>query len=433
MRESLQFPADFRWGTATSAHQVEGGNVGNDWWEWEQQPGRILGGDRSGDACRWWDRAEADFDLAAQLHQNAHRLSIEWSRIQPAPDRWDSVALDRYRQLLRALRARGIEPMVTLHHFTNPRWFAEQGGWAHADAPALFARYVERVLPALAEFAALWCTVNEPVAWAANAYVTGRWPPGEQSIPHGFVAVGNLIRAHAAAYRIIHRIQPQAQVGFANYFRPLDPARPGSPLDRAVAAQQDRLMNWSFLSAVTTGRVRVFPWYAAFPEAAGTLDFVGVNYYTRDLVAFDLRLPMRLFGRNFHPPGCEMSDGGYGEVYPEGLYRVLRRVQRIGLPVYVTENGIPDADDDQRPRFLVRHLYQAWQAIHDGVPVKGYYYWSLVDNFEWAEGWSLKFGLVAVDPRTPTRTVRPSAAVYAEICRAGAISDEVLQRFGTTF
>jgi len=406
--------------------------VHNDWWAWEQQPGRILGGDRSGDACGWWDHAEADFDLAASLHQNAHRLSVEWSRIQPAPDRWDGAALDRYRQMLRGLRERGIDPMVTLHHFTVPRWFAERGGWVRPDAPERFARYAERVVPVLAEFASLWCTVNEPVSWAASAYATGRWPPGEQSVPRALAAVGNLIRAHAAAYRIIHRIQPQAQVGVANYFRLLDPARPGSPLDRMVAAGQDRLLNWSFLSAVTTGRVRAFPWYAVFPEAAGTLDFVGVNYYTRDLVAFDPRRPMRLFGRNFHPSGCEMSDGGYGEIYPEGLYRTLRRVQPLGLPVYVTENGIPDADDDQRPRFLVRHLAQVWRAIRDGVPVRGYYYWSLVDNFEWAEGWSLKFGLVAVDPGSQVRLVRPSAAVYARICRTGAISDETWTQFGET-
>lgn len=322
--------------------------------------------------------------------------------------------------------------MVTLHHFTNPAWFNRRGGWERSDAPALFARYVERAIPALMEFSSVWCTVNEPTAWAASAYVIGKWPPGARSPARAFTATGNLVRAHAAAYRIIHRIQSQAQVGIANYFRLLDPARPGSPLDRAVAAQQDRLLNWSFLSAVTTGRVRAFPWYAAFPEAAGALDFVGVNYYTRDLVAFDLRLPMRLFGRNFHPPRCEMSDGGYGEVYPEGLYRVLRSVRRIGLPVYVTENGIPDADDDQRPQFLARHLYQVWRAIRDGVPVRGYYYWSLVDNFEWAEGWSLKFGLVAVDPVTQLRTMRPSASLYADVCRTGSLATETLAGYGVT-
>ncbi|MDQ7820953.1 MAG: glycoside hydrolase family 1 protein [Armatimonadota bacterium] len=424
------FPPGFIWGTATSAYQVEGYNVHADWWEWEQQPGRIRGGDRSGAACGWWERAEEDFDLAARLHQTGHRLSVEWSRIQPAPGRWEEAAVDRYRRMLRALRERGIEPMVTLHHFTTPQWFARRGGWEAPDAPDLFARFVEQVVPALAEFTSLWCTVNEPMGWVFSAYTAGRWPPGHRSLRRALRAAAGLVRAHAAAYRIIHRVQPHARVGFANYFRLFDPARPRAP-DRWAAAVRDRLLNWAFVQAVTEGRVEAFPWRQRFPGAEGTLDFVGVNYYTRDLVAFDPRYPRRLFGRHFHPPGCEMSDGGYGEVYPQGLYRVVRSCARLGLPVYVTENGIPDADDDQRPRFIVRHLAWLWRALQDGVPVRGYYYWSLVDNFEWAEGWSLKFGLVAVDPLTQARTVRPSAWVYAQICREGALSEDLLRRWAT--
>lgn len=429
MTEEMRFPAGFLWGTATSAHQVEGDNVHNDWWAWEQQ-GRIRDGDRSGRACEWWEHAERDFDLARALHQNAHRLSVEWSRIQPAAGRWDDAALERYRQMLRGLRERGIEPMVTLHHFTNPVWFVERGGWEHPDAPGLFARYVERVVPSLSGFASLWCTVNEPISWIFSAYVNGSWPPGRQSVGQGFAVARNLVRAHAAAYRIIHRVQPHAQVGFANYFRLFDPANPRSPLDRFIASQQDRALNWAFLEAVTTGRLRLLLWRAAVPEAAGTLDFLGVNYYTRDLVAFDSRQRRNLFGRNFHPPGCEMSDGGYGEVYPYGIYRVLSAASRFRKPIHITENGLPDADDDQRPRFIVTHLYQIWKALMEGVPVKGYYHWSLIDNFEWAEGWSLKFGLIAVDPVTQQRTLRPSARLYAEICRRGGITPEMEEQFG---
>lgn len=426
--EDLRFPPDFRWGTATSAHQVEGNNIHNDWWVWEQQPGRIKNGDRSGRACDWWAHAERDFDLAAQFHQNAHRLSIEWSRIQPAPDRWDDYAIDRYRQMLRALRERGIEPMATLLHFTVPRWFAERGGWERDDAVAIFVRFVERAVPALAEFVPIWCTVNEPLAWVAGSYVTGTRPPGRRSIRRALVVATHLARAHAAAYRVVHRAQPHALVGVANYFRLYDPANPRSPLDRLVASGQDRFLNWAFIDAVTTGRARAFPWVASIPEAAGTLDFLGVNYYTRDRVAFDLRIPLRLFGRNFHAPDALMSDGGYGEIYPEGLYRVLLQAQRYGVPLYVTENGLPDADDDQRPRFLVAHLYQLWKAMQEGVRVNGYYHWSLIDNFEWADGWTLKFGLIEVDPTTQARKPRPSAGVFAEICTAGAITRAMRER-----
>lgn len=415
------FPPGFRWGTATSSHQVEGHNVHNDWWAWEQQPGRIKGGDRSGAACRWWTAAEADFDRAAALHQNAHRLSIEWSRIEPAPGRWDGAALDRYREMAAALRARGIEPMVTLHHFTNPLWFAEQGGWERPDAPERFARYVEYVVPALREHVPIWCTLNEPVGWAVSAYAAGRWPPGRRSLTAAVRALGNLVRAHAAAYRAIHRLQPGALVGIAHYFRLFDPADPGSGLDRLVAGAQDRFVNAAFLDALTAGRVRALPWIADVPDAAGTLDFIGVNYYTRDLVAFDLSVPQRLFGRNFSNPGAPQSDGGYGEIYPEGLGRVLRRAAGYRRPLYVTENGLPDADDDQRAAFIVAHLREVHNAIAEGVDVRGYYHWSLVDNFEWAEGWSLRFGLIAVDPLTQERRTRPSAGLYAEICRRSAL------------
>lgn len=427
---ALRFPADFRWGTATSAHQVEGNNVNNDWWAWEQDPGRFSSGDRSGRACNWWEEAERDFDRAAELHQNAHRLSIEWSRVEPSPGRWDDQALDRYRQMLRGLQERGIEPMVTLHHFTNPMWVAERGGWERNDAPALFARYVEHIVPALKDFTSLWCTVNEPMAWVFNAHLTGKWPPAKHSVWRAFTAASNLVWAHAAAYRIIHRAQPDAEVGFANYFRLFDPANPALPLDRLIARQQDAVFNRAFVEAVTDGRVRTLLWRANFTGAAKTLDFLGVNYYTRDLVAFDIRQPGVLFGRNFHPPESEMSDGGHGEIYPEGMYRVLRMAAAFGKPVYVTENGLPDADDDQRPRFIVTHLYELWRALQEGVPVKGYYHWSLIDNFEWAEGWNLKFGLIAVDPVTQVRTPRPSAHLYAEICRRGELTEEILARYG---
>ncbi|MGH2437034.1 MAG: glycoside hydrolase family 1 protein [bacterium] len=420
---AFTFPSGFRWGTATSAHQVEGNNEHNDWWAWEHEPGRIRNGDRSGRACAWWENAEYDFDLAVRLHQNAHRLSVEWSRIEPVPGQWDQSALDRYRQMLRALRERGIEPMVTLHHFTNPLWFAARGGWEQDDAVALFGRYVGQVCSALGEFTSLWCTINEPMGWVFSAYLSGRFPPGHhRAVFRAVRAATQLARAHAAAYNVLHGLQPHAQVGVANYFRLFDPAVPALPLDRFVAAQQDHFVNRAFLEAVTSGHVRAFPWIADIPEAAGTLDFLGVNYYTRDMVSFDLTRPGSLFGRNFLRPGAPQSDSGYGEIYAEGMYRVLRLAQRYGKPIFITENGLPDADDDLRAEFILAHLGETARAIRDGVDVRGYYHWSLIDNFEWADGWSMRFGLIALDLATQVRTLRPSARVYADICRANALT-----------
>ncbi len=428
-RATFHFPPDFKWGTATAAHQVEGNNTNNDWWAWEQGEGHIKGGQRSALACNWWERAEEDFDRAAELGQNAHRLSVEWSRIEPREGYFDDAALERYRTMLRGLRERGIEPMVTLHHFTNPMWLVEMGGWENPRAIPLFERYVARVVEALGEFCDLWCTVNEPNVVATLGYIVGIFPPGRQDSAAGMRVGRNLMRGHAAAYRRIHALQPQARVGFAHNMRIFDPARPRSLLDRWAAALQDRMFNESFLAAVTRGR---WLWPLGFGlvwKLRHTLDWVGLNYYTRDVVAFDRRAPEALFSRRFHLPDAELLDGGYGEFYPAGMSRFLNRLSRLRLPIYITENGIPDADDDQRPRHIVTHLHQVWRAIQGCRLVMGYYHWTLVDNFEWAEGWNLRFGLIEVDPQTQKRTVRRSALLYRDICRANGITPEIIDEY----
>ncbi|HHS97558.1 MAG TPA: glycoside hydrolase family 1 protein [Chloroflexi bacterium] len=426
---TFHFPSDFKWGTATSSHQVEGENTNNDWWAWEQEEGRIKEGHRSGRACDWWQRAEEDFDRAAELGQNAHRLSVEWSRIEPREGYFDDAALDRYREILRGLRERDIEPMVTLHHFINPLWLAEMGGWENPRVVPLFERYVARVVEALGEFCTLWCTVNEPNVLAYLGYVLGVFPPGKQDFGAAMKVGRNLMRAHGAAYRRIHDLQPEAQVGFAHNIRVFDPANPRSPLDRWVARWQDRAYNETFLAAVTEGRWRLPLGFGFAWRLRNTLDWIGLNYYTRDVVAFDRRMGKQLFGRNFHPEDAELLDGGYGEFYPEGMGRSLRRLSRLGLPIYITENGIPDADDDQRPRYIVTHLHQVWRVIQGCVPIMGYFHWTLVDNFEWAEGWTLRFGLIELDPETQERRPRRSAYLYRDICKANAITPEIIDEY----
>lgn len=425
----LRFPDGFRWGTATSAYQVEGNNTGSDWWDWEQQPGRIRGGDRSGLACDWWRNAERDFDLMSGLHQNAARISVEWGRLEPQEGRWDQAAEGRYLEMLGGLRQRGMEPLVTLNHFTLPRWVAERGGWLWDGIVPAFAAYAARFVRAAAAscgagapLADFWLTLNEPVGHFISAYIQGRFPPGRRSLADCARAVVRSIRAHAAAYNAIHRVQPAARVGIAAHLRPVEAADPRSRIGTWLSRRFDHLINWMYLEALVTGRISSpFGITVGVPEARGTLDFVGVNYYTRSRLVFDRRRPRRFFVRDKPPPGAVMSDGGYGEVYPDGILAVLRRVRRYGLPIYITENGLPDADDDLRPDFIVEHLRRVAQAIEEGCPVHGYYHWSIVDNFEWTEGWSLRFGLYALDPATQVRTARPSAALYGEICRRNAL------------
>lgn len=423
---ATRFPEGFRWGTAASAYQFEGDNTASDWWQWEQRPGAIARGDRSGVACDWWRHAEADFDRMVDLGLNAARISIEWSRLQPAPGAWDEGAEARYLVMLRALRDRGLEPLVTLNHFTLPAWVAARGGWMWDGIAPAFAAYAERVARAAAPLVDFWITINEPVGYLIGAYLLGRFPPGRRSLPAFLRAVAASVRAHAAAYHAIHRAVPHARIGIAAYLRAIDPADPRSWFDTWFARHYDQFTNWAYLNALATGRLAgMRGWGISIPEAAGTMDYVGVNYYTRSCVEFDLRLPHRAFVRDQPPKGAIVSDGGYGEVYPDGLMTVLRRARAYDLPIYITENGLPDADDDLRPAFVVEHLRRVAEAIEEGTPIRGYYHWALVDNFEWAEGWSLRFGLFALDPRTQTRTARPSAGVYAGICRRNALPQPV--------
>jgi beta-glucosidase len=429
-RAAYTFPAGFLWGTATSSHQVEGGNTNNNWSAWEQQPGRIINEHKAGLACDWWGgRWSNDFDRAAEGGQNAHRLSIEWSRVQPAPDRWNDDALDVYREMLRGLYQRNITPLVTLHHFTDPLWLAERGGWENAETPALFETYTRRVVDALRSYCSLWVTINEPNVYVYSGYLGGEFPPGKNDRSAAFNVMVNMLRGHALAYRAIKSLQKEARVGIATNTRAFRPARAWMPLDAPVANALARNFNASFNDALADGRFRFAMRSTRVPEAIGTQDFVGVNYYTTDLVSFNLLKPGLLFGDRRYPPEAELSDTGFIANVPDGFGDVLKWAAGYHLPVLVTENGIEDADDHLRPRYLAEHVHQVWRALNNNVPIKGYLHWSLVDNFEWERGWTQRFGLWGLDVETQTRTRRPSVNLYAAICKQNALSAEMVENY----
>jgi beta-glucosidase len=436
---TLHFPPDFRWGCATAAHQVEGDNTNNDWHAWEQGEGHIYGGQKSGQACDGWRTAEADLERAAAMGQNAHRMSVEWSRIEPGEDKWDDAAIDRYRQMLRFMRERNIEPMVTLHHFTTPLWLAERGGWENPKIIPRFEQFAAKVVKALGEFCDLWVTINEPVLYAILGYAAGSprdemhpqftFPPGKHDFDLAMKVVENLFLGHGAAYYAIRRAQPHARVGVAHNMPYHQPLHPSSPLDHFVVGQRERLMNRAGLDATLRGRIPRLIGSRRVRELANTSDFIGLNYYMRVILTFDSSSPGTLFSRQVFSPGAEISDFHYGEVYPEGIYHLLKRLSRYGKPIYITECGLPDADDDRRPAFLMTHLRQVWKATMQNVPVMGFYHWTLVDNFEWAEGWNLRFGLIELNPETQERTLRRSGELYAEICQANAITSDMARRY----
>ncbi len=426
---TYHFPKGFLWGTATASHQVEGNNTNNNWYQWEESGHTVH---KSGLAADWWGgRWREDFDRAAETGQNAHRFSIEWSRVQPTPDTWDEESIEKYRAMLRGLRERGMTALVTLHHFTDPLWVMEKGAWETDAIIPIFEKYVRKMVDALKEYVNLWVTINEPNVYALGGYVLGSFPPGKNDLKLSMRVLGNMLKAHAAAYRAIHELQPEARVGYAHHYRPMIPRWKWSPLDRLMRNIRYNGLNMGFPSAISTGVMKSPVGNQAIPEAKNAQDFFGLNYYSVDTVWFDITRPGELFSNSGYSKGADMSDTNFIANIPTGIFDSIKWVERTypNLPIIITENGVEDSDDHMRPRYLAQHLHQVWRAVNFNWQVKGYFHWSLVDNFEWERGWTQRFGLWGLDVETQKRIRRPSVDLYAEICKENGISSEMIQKY----
>lgn len=403
----IQFPKDFYWGAATSSYQVEGDNVNADWWPWEKKAGK----ENSGAACRHYELYEQDFDLVKSMGHNAHRLSIEWSRIEPKEGEFSEGSLRHYVDVIKALRARGIEPMVTLHHFTNPLWFSASGGWVDRRCIKRFLRYCDFVTQALAPHVRFWFTINEPTIYYSHSYLWGMWPPQAKSLFKTKAVHDNMIEGHIEVYRQIHKIYKDLKlappsVSIAQHM-PAVISCTQSLKDRLAVALRERLFNAELLDHLFKAK---------------TLDFIGLNYYSRHLVhvhSWWIGNLLMETCQDGHDPVKKNSLGW--DIYPQGLYQVLLNLKKYNLPVIVAENGICTHDDHERWEFIQSHLENIHLAMAQGVDVIGYLYWSLMDNFEWAQGFTPRFGLIDIDYNTQQRTVRESAKKFAEVCRTGVI------------
>ncbi len=428
----LEFPKGFLWGVATASHQNEGNNTNNDFWAWEQMPGHVVDGTTSALACNWWENPKPDLALMNDMKLNTLRISLEWSRIEPKPDQWDSVAIEKYRALLLDLKARQITPMITLHHFTNPIWLAEIGGWASPKIVERFAKYVHKAVSAFQDLCTIWCTINEPIVYGIHAFVLGRWAPGDHSLCKLVQVTHNQVAAHCAAYKIIHELQPEAQVGIAQHFAGFAPAD-DSAWSARVAKWRDTLLNWRFLDAIQYGKI-AFP-CSWFPHHnltfSNTNDYLGINYYGRHLVKFSAFAPGELFGKSVSadPSVAWPAPWQDREIAPECLYDFLVRMRTYQKPIYVTENGLADSEDTKRPQFLLEHLAAVHRAIQANIPVRGFYHWTFVDNYEWVEGWTARFGLIGLNPKTQERIKRPSADLYAAIAQKNAITEDLVAQY----
>jgi beta-glucosidase len=418
------FPKDFLFGCATSAYQIEGG-IECDWSAWERA-GRLKDPNaRCGRATDHWNRWRDDIGLLSELGASAYRFSVEWSRIEPSPGRYDREALDRYAAIAAELRARSIEPFVTLLHFTHPPWFHSSCPW-HApgsDAPKRFGAFAERVAQALGDRVTHYTVINEPSVWLTGAYFKGIIPPGERSVRRLARATAGLVRGHAAARAAILAQQRTAKIGVAKHFMCFTPSSDG-PIDRLAARYASHHFNHAVTRAFATGRVELgfVPGIRFVEEVAGAgLDFLGVNFYSRVYVAVAPRLgksALRVFYEDREGRG--VSDLGW-EIFPEGLAGALSEMSRYGLPLVVTENGIDDRDDSRRARFLYDHLAAVLDAIDRGIDVRGYLFWSLLDNFEWLEAYEPRFGLYRVDYETLERRLTRGGALYQRIIRERAL------------
>jgi beta-glucosidase len=385
--DSLRFPKDFVWGAATSAHQIEGGNTNSDWWDFEHQAGSGCA-ESSGDACDSYSRWRQDLAVVADIGLTSYRFSLEWSRIEPTEGEWSLAALDHYRRICASCREVGIEPTVTFHHFTNPRWFASQGGWEAPQSPALFARFCEKAGRSLGDLIGRACTVNEPNMVALIGYLLGEFPPGRKDDTEAFVTVTkNLVEAHRRAVEALRAGPGVYPIGLALSMSEVQVV-PGGEEFAALARE---MMEDIYLREL------------------GGDDFVGVQSYSRTYIG-----PQ---GPVDPPRGTRLTAMGY-EYWPQAAEAAIRRAATAtGRPVIVTENGIATNDDAERVEYVSEALRGVHRCLEDGIDVRGYFYWSLLDNFEWAHGFGPHFGLVSVDRSTFARRPKPSARWFGEVAR----------------
>jgi beta-glucosidase len=386
------FPEGFTWGTATAAHQIEGGNANNDWWAFEHQEGSICA-EPSGDACDSWHRWPEDIDLVAAHGLDNYRFSVEWSRIEPAEGEFSKAAIEHYRAQCLGLRQRGIDPVVTFHHFTTPQWLVAQGGWESPLAVERFARFCTVVAGALGDVMSRACTINEPNIMSTMGWHAGMFPPGKTDKTLSRDVAANLVRGHRAAVAAIRAAAPGVPVGLALSMTDYQLLPGGEDQLESIRHHTEDV----------------------FLDAVGGDDFLGIQVYSRMLIG-----PKGWAGGE---PGVPVLDMGY-EFYPASLANCLRRAWDYtggAVPLWVTENGIGTTDDDQRIDYVRQALSGVLDAIDEGVDVRGYTYWSLLDNFEWTLGYRPRFGIVTVDRDTFVRTPKPSAAWLASVARANAL------------
>jgi len=400
--EYLYFPDNFLWGSATASYQVEGRNFASNWWRFEQKEGNIKNYDSAEIAVDHYNLYKEDIALMKEMNLNSYRFSIEWSRIEPERGEFNYEEIQHYNDVLDELQKNNIKPMVTLWHFSLPIWFEDLGGWENSDSPEIFTEYVDYVSKNLGENIELWVTINEPMAYITSGYIIGKWPPAKFDIGNVHKVASNINKAHQKAYVQIHKNDSTSQVGLANYTSYLEPEDRYDLIENFGVFVADKLSNLYFIE-----------------NNEKYLDFIGLHYYFKQIGSSSM-IPDLLFKKT-----VDVESEDVKRIYdPNGLYQILMKFKRFGKPIYITELGSQDSYGISRGQFIKDHLEEIYYAINDGVDVKGVFYWSFIDNFEWSEGYGPKFGLVSVDLNTQERTIKSSSIDYINMVKCGCINNE---------
>lgn len=425
--KAFTLPKEFKMGSATASAQIEGGDTLNNWYRWCQR-GKIKDSSSCFVADDHYNRYIEDIDLMKQMNHEVYRMSIEWSRIEPKRGVYSQEGINHYIDEISYLIKNGIKPMVTLHHFSEPIWFEDMGGWQKDESVDCFISYVKKVVEGLGDKVDEWITINEPNVYLDGVYVKGSFPPGDKGVRKYFRAAKNLIVAHIRAYELIHKYCKGAKVGIANHMAYFDHSE-GGLLGKLGKKMLEHSFHNIFLEGMGRGRF-LFPLKSGNSKVAPGryCDFIGVNYYSRHMVKPALN-PGMLFTKLEVKKESSYNDMGW-EIYPEGLYIVCKRLyNEYKLPIKITENGTCDRADKFRIKFIYDHLYQIMRLIDEGVEIDSYYHWSTLDNFEWADGLKERFGLIHVDYDSQVRTLRKSGEFYSEIIKNKAVTEELIAKY----
>ncbi len=406
--ERMEFPKGFLWGAATASYQVEGGIENTDWAE-ASRHGRVP---LCGIACDHYHRYEADFDIAKSLGHNAHRLSIEWARIEPEEGKFDEGAILHYRKVIDALYARNMTPFITLWHFTLPLWFSEKGGFEREDAPAIFARYCAYVVSKLGDKRIYFSTMNEPNVYGSNGWLRGSWPPFKRFTLTDLLSITNSGRTYESQaekgfkpLRLYLRVMKNLALAHNSAYTAIKSVNP----DVDVSVVKHVILfhsNWNPWNKLMAWGSNYFWTYKFMNRVKNHCDSIGLNYY---------------FHKKFGDKETYAKTDMDWDIYPEGIEQALMMLSMYKKPLYVAESGLADEKDVYRADYIKRQVRAMWRAMKRGAKVQGHMYWSLLDNYEWALGFEKRFGLVEIDYKTLARTVRPSAQVYKQICESNSV------------